>query len=438
MTVSALDPRAVLLSAPMSFYQKVGVAVTVCLCMLDGFDVFAVTFAAPAIKSAWGVNQARLGLVLSSGLLGMAAGSLLIAPAADLIGRRSMLFLSLILMIVGDTWSSTTHSVQALMLSRVFTGLGIGTMIAVISSLAAEYANARSRDFCQTMFGAGFPLGGMLGGFFAAYLLPTYGWPAIFLAAASFGLVMVLVVWLFLPEPIAPMIARPKAGTLGRVNAYLARCGMPAVSELPAPPQDAKSAPLKALFATDMAGVTVLITAIYFLHVVTLFFVQTWVPSLIAGQGFPPTQAALVGVCVNLGGIVGGLLLGAASMRLGLKTLVVTAMALGAVLTAVFGSLPSNFILLALGAAAMGFSLQSAMMGLYAVVARTFPAHMRASGAGVVIGVGRIGSAVGPALAGMLLATGLNRGSVAILMAAPALAAALLLLKFRVRPPNTP
>jgi len=438
MTADILDPRAALLVAPMSLYQKVGVTVTLLLCMLDGFDVFAATFAAPAIKAAWAVNQAQVGLVLSSGLLGMAAGSLLIAPAADLFGRRTMVFFSLLLMVAGDIGSSTTHNVHALMMTRAFTGLGIGTMIAIISSLAAEYANARSSDFCMTVFGVGFPLGGTIGGFFAAYLLPHYGWPAIFLAAAGLGLFMVLIVLLFLPEPIAPMIARPKRDTLKRVNAFLSRCGMSAIAALPPPPADAKSAPLKTLFAPGMAGATILITSIYFLHVVSLFFVQTWVPSLIAARGFAPAQAALVGVSLNIGGVVGGLLLGANSMRFGLKTLVIAAMTAGAAATAAFGSIAVDFTLLAWGAVGMGFFMQGAMMGLYAVVARSFPAHMRVSGTGLVIGIGRIGSAVGPALAGFLLTAGVARGGVTIIMAAPALIAALLLLKFKVRSPDTP
>ena len=438
MISDAPDPRYALLAAPMSAFQKVSVTITVLLCMLDGFDVFAVTYAAPLIKVSWGLGQGQLGLVLSSGLLGMAAGSLIIAPAADIVGRRRMVFLSLALMIAGTSWSAATHNVANLAASRIFTGLGIGAMIAVTASLAAEYSSSRSRDFCLTMMGIGFPLGGTLGGFIAAYILPHYGWPAIFIAGALFGLIMLPASWVYLPEPIAPMIARPKSDTLKRVNDYLERCGMQAVAKLPTPPEEAKTAPLRTLFKSGMASVTLLITSIYFLHVITLFFVQTWVPSLIASEGFPLAQAALVGVSVNIGGIVGGLLLGGISMRFGLKTLVVGAMATGALLTALFGSLSPNFLMLALGAAAMGLCLQGAMMGLYAVVARTFPAHTRGSGTGLVIGVGRFGSAIGPGMAGLLFSAGVSRGSVAITMAIPSLIAAALLIRFRLRPPDVP
>ena len=396
-----------------------------------------VSFAAPAIKALWGVSQAQVGLVFSAGLMGLAAGSLLIAPTADIFGRRRVLFFSLLVMIVGTLWSAVTHNVVDLMLSRAFTGLGIGTMIAIITSLTAEYANARSRDFCQAMFAIGFPVGGLLGGVLAARLLPSYGWPAIFYTGSLLGAVLIPVVWAFLPEPIAPMIARPRSDTLARVNDFLRRCKFAAIATLPAPPADARSAPWKAVFAPGHAAVTVLITCIYFLHVNTLFFAQNWVPSLVVALGFAPANAALVGIFLNVGGILGGLVIGTTSMRLGLKPLVATALFCGAVVTALYGFIPSNFTLLALSTAVLGFFLQGGMMGLYAVVARTFPAHMRASGTGFVIGVGRIGSAIGPAVAGILMTAGFARSSVAIAMAIPALVAALLLLKFTVRPPTT-
>ncbi len=438
MSISALDPRVDQLAQPMSAHQKIAIFVIVLLCMVDGLDVMAITFAAPAIKVLWGINQAQVGLVLSSALLGMAAGSLFLAPLADIIGRRRLIFLSLVMMIAGTLWTATCLSVIELMWSRVFTGLGVGAMVAVISPMTAEYANSRSRDFCQTMFGIGFPIGGLLGGVLAGTLLPTYGWTAIFYVASALGLVLLPVVWLYLPEPIAPMIARPKDNTLARVNAYLQRCGRPTIAALPPPPASARITPLKALFSSGMAGVTLLITTIYFMHVVTLFFVQSWAPSLVASLGFAPGQAAKIAVFVNVGGIIGGSLLGASSMRLGLKNLVITAMCGGAIVTALFSLLPPSFVLLALGSAAMGFFLQAAIMGLYAVVARTFPADMRASGTGFVIGVGRIGSAISPIMAGMLMSEGLSRSNVAFVMAAPALLAALLLLKFGVKAPDTP
>jgi MFS transporter, AAHS family, 4-hydroxybenzoate transporter len=173
MTTSAVDPRIAQLALPMSAYQKVAIGVIVLLCMLDGLDVMAITFAAPAIKALWHIDQSQVGRVLASGLFGMAAGSLLLAPIADLIGRRQTIFLSLAIMIAGTLWTAATQTINELLVSRVFTGLGIGAMVSVIGPMTAEYANTRSRDFCQTVFAIGFPMGGLLGGILAGTLLPA-------------------------------------------------------------------------------------------------------------------------------------------------------------------------------------------------------------------------------------------------------------------------
>lgn len=126
MSICAVDPRVDQLAQPMSAHQKTAIFVVVLLCMVDGVDVMAITFAAPAIKALWRISQAQVGLMLSSALLGMAAGSLFLAPLADIIGRRQLIFLSLTMMIAGTIWTAATHSVSELIWSRVFTGVGVG------------------------------------------------------------------------------------------------------------------------------------------------------------------------------------------------------------------------------------------------------------------------------------------------------------------------
>src|SRR5258708_23459673 len=134
------DPRALMRGAPMSALQRAAVAVTVALCALDGFDVLAASFAAPAISVAWGIDRAALGAMLSAGLVGMALGSLLLAPAADTIGRRKLIFIALALMGVGMGASSVATGVPGLSLWRVVTRIGIGAMIPVINPLATEFS----------------------------------------------------------------------------------------------------------------------------------------------------------------------------------------------------------------------------------------------------------------------------------------------------------
>ncbi len=433
---TADDPRARLLASPMSKAQVAAVAVTFALCALDGYDVLSITFAAPAIAQSLGVGKAEIGYIFTSGLLGMAAGSLLIAPAADVLGRRRLIFLSLAIMLVGTAWTAVSTGLGDMIASRVLTGLGIGSMIAVINSLAAEYANAKRRELSISLLNIGYPLGGVAGGLMAASLIPIYGWRSLFVIAVLATVVMALVVWKFLPEPIAYIIARPKADSLERVNGYLKRCGMEPCAALPPPPTNAEKAPMGNLFRDGMASVTLTIMAIYFFYVVTLFFVQSWIPSMVASLGFSTSVAALVSVSVTVGGVFGGLTVGVATGKIGLKATAILFIVLGTISTAVFGMVPADTTLLRIAAFTTGFFMMGGMISLYGVIARTFPAHMRASGTGFVIGLGRIGSAIGPLVAGLLFAGGLTGQAVASIMAIPAVVALLGLLAFKVKKIN--
>jgi len=433
---ACIDPRDVLLSAPMSRPQIAAIAVTVALCALDGFDILAITLAAPGIVAAWGIDHAQLGLVFAVGLIGIAAGSLLVAPLADVVGRRVMILWCLAVMSGGMLLSACAGSIVALTIHRLVTGLGIGAMIATINPLAAEYANARRRDFAVGLMAVGFPLGGVIGGAIVSWLLRHYDWRSIFIFGTVLSVLLVPVVFRWMPESIGFLIEQRSNGALERVNAFLHQCGHAPVTALPPPRSNAGrgSARLADVFGKSMLGSTLLITVIYLLYVMTVYYFLSWIPQLVADLGFPAASAASVSAVANMSGVVGGTLLGWLAHRCGLRLLTILALAGMGIGTALFGLIPADLLLLKVAAAATGFFLFAGMIGLYAVIARTFPVHVRATGTGFVIGIGRAGSALAPLVAGLLFAAGLGRAGVSIAMALAALAAAVLMLSFTVRP----
>ena len=431
-----IDPREGLLAAPMSRFQVTAIVVTLALCALDGFDVLAMTFAAPAILREWGINKVQIGFVLSAGLLGMALGSLLISPFGDLLGRRRLVFVALGMMICGTVWTALSHNLVELVCSRVFTGLGIGAMIGVIFPLAAEYANSRTRDRAVSALSVGYPIGGVLGGLLSAGLLASYGWRSIFLFAAGMGVVLGLAAWRFLLDPFALIAARPGHDGLARANVYLARCGHAPVASLPHPPQGSHRAPIARLFEPGMAVDTLKIAAIYFLYMIPLFFMQTWLPTLVVDLGLPPAEGALTSAFFMGGGIVSALFVALTSLRIGLKRLEIGLLTGAALTICGFALLPAVVPYLLVGAVISGFFCTGSTVCLYAIIARTFPVHLRASGNGFVIGIGRFGSILPPMLAGMLFSAGHGREAISAMMAAPAIVAMLLLITFRVRPPT--
>ena len=170
--------------------KKLQVSVIGICCMLnilDGFDVLAIAFAAPPIADEWAIQPAALGLVFSAGLVGMALGAMFIAPLADRIGRRAMILIWIVAISVMMAVTGLSGSVPQLIAARALTGLGIGGMLASLTSMVAEYSPDRQRNLTIGLLQAGYPVGGTLGALIATWLLPEFGWRALFFAGATMG-----------------------------------------------------------------------------------------------------------------------------------------------------------------------------------------------------------------------------------------------------------
>lgn len=425
--MTLLDPSMQLRREPMSSFQIAAVAICVALNALDGFDILAITFAGPGIMREWSLGPGGLGIVISTGLVGMSIGSLLIAPLADTRGRRPIILLCLVLMTLGMLFSATAGSVMELSIWRVITGLGIGGMLASINAMVAEYANDARRDFCVSLMTIGYPLGGMLGGMAAAWLLAHFDWRAVFIFGGVVSIGILAVVWWRLPESIEFLVWKRSPEALSRINAIFRRMHRAPVAELPVRARQERVSVWRA-FDSALAARTALICAAYFLYMLTCYYALGWIPSIVAALGFTPSVGAEVSVWTNLGGIIGGALLGYLARHIGLKPLASGAMIATALALTLFGRTQPDLVALKAVAFVLGFFLYSSAVGFYATFVRVFPTHLRATGTGLAIGLGRFGGMVGPVLGGWLMAAGTSRPSAAGIMASGAALAGLAIL----------
>ncbi|ESZ86415.1 MAG: MFS transporter [Blastomonas sp. CACIA14H2] len=426
--MTAGDPAEIIDSGPMSGYQWSIVATMVALNALDGFDVMAISFASPGISAAWGIDRGVLGLVLSMELVGMALGSLTLGRLADTAGRRNTILLCLALMTVGMLGAASAGGVISLSAWRVLTGLGIGGMLAAINAAAAEAANARYRPLAVVVMAGGYPVGTVLGGLVATQLLQHYEWQSVFLFGAAWSALMIAVTWWRVPESIAFLASRQPEGALERINRTLRTMGHATVSSLVARTSQPGRVPLSRLFAPEWIKVTAAMTLAYLGHIMTFYFVMKWIPKIVADLGYPPAEAAGVLVWASIGGASGSLVLGLLTLRLPVRSLTIAAMLVSCVLVVIFGMGQPDLARLSMVAAAAGFVTNAGVVGLYALVATGFPVALRASATGFVIGVGRGGSALAPALAGLLFALGYGLPVVALLMSLGSVLAAVALL----------
>lgn len=424
----ATGPREIIDSQPMSRFQWSVVAVMVGLLALDGFDVLSISFASPGIAADWGIDRGALGIVLSMELVGMSVGSILFGRTADSFGRRATILACLVVMAIGMFGASTAAGIYSLCAWRIATGIGLGGMLAAVNAATAEVANARYRSLCVVLMAAGYPLGNVIGGSISALLLAQFDWRAVFIFGSVMSLCFIPIVWFLAPESISFHMHKRGPHALASINAVLRRMRQPALDALPPPETEIQHTGRKGLLGGQFAVPTIVLTFVYFAHIMTFYFILKWIPKIVVDMGYEPSAAAGVLVWASLGGLLGSGLLGLLTIRTNVFWLTLVAMTLSAGAVAWFGQSQSDLAALSTVAAAAGFVTNAGVVGIYAIVAGAFPTSVRASATGIVIGVGRGGSALAPALAGMLFAIGYALDTVALLMALGSLLAALALL----------
>jgi benzoate transport len=423
----------------MRTLQIVAVAITIGLNALDGFDVLSISFASPGIAAEWGIDRAALGIVLSMELIGMAIGSLVLGGTADKIGRRPTMIGCLVLMTIGMFMATTVTNLVQLSAWRILTGLGIGGLLAAINAVAAEYSNHKRRHLSVALMAIGYPVGAVVGGTIAAQLLQTQDWRSVFYFGASVTAAFIPLVLLFVPESVHWLTRKQPPGALEKINRTLARMGHPTVTALPVISADVRKKSVTEIFSPGLIATTVLVAVTYFFHIITFYYILKWVPKIVVDMGFAASSAAGVLVWTNVGGALGGATLGLLTMRFGVKGLTMGAMVLSTVMVAIFGRTPPDLQRLALICACAGFFTNAAIVGMYAIFAQVFPTHVRASGTGFGIGIGRGGSVLAPIIAGFLFTGGMGLPAVSLIMALGSLVAAgvLMMLRMKADTPKT-
>jgi benzoate transport len=432
------DPKSIIDLGAMSAGQWLAVLVTVGLNAMDGFDVLSISFASPGIAKDWGLAKDTLGWVLSMELIGMAVGSVLLGGVADKIGRRPTILGCLFAMAVGMFGASHADGVATLLVWRLLTGFGIGGMLASINAAAAELSNQRWRSLAVSLMVIGYPVGGVIGGTIVQRLLAGGTWHAVFIFGGWVTAAFIPIVWLLLPESVAFLDRQRKPGALDTINRILTRFGHASMTALTLDTAATARRSVMDIFRPGLIASTLLVTVGYFAHVVSFYFIIKWVPQLVVDMGFAPKAAAGVLTWANVGGATGVVLFGLIATRIGLKALTLVTLVGSSAMVVWFGRGSHDLASLSSTVAIAGVFTNSAIGGYYMLFARIFPTHVRATGTGFAVGVGRGGALLAPVIAGYLLQAGFGLQAVATIMAMGSLCSAAALLALKVQATDSP
>jgi AAHS family 4-hydroxybenzoate transporter-like MFS transporter len=374
--------------------------------MADGFDLLNASVAGPALIKEWGISRASLGPVFSASLVGFLVGAPFFGYLGDRFGRRVAIIFSLIFVGVTTLACAWATNLQELLWLRFLSGLGLGGVLPNVIALNAEFAPKRLRATVLVVMSTGITLGAAVPGIVGVTLMPTYGWPVIFIVGGIVPLVVGLCLIFAIPDSIKFMVLR---GGSDEAVARLARKLDPALTIEPGTrffldkedgSAKTRGSPV-ALFRHGWAQVTLLVWLIFVLNLMANNLMNAWLPMIVQSSGHSAAQGAYAGSLYQLGGAIGGLCIGILIDRFGLKVLV--AVFSLAVPVLAFTGTPglSDFLLLAM-AFFSGCVVTGMQSALNAGAGLIYPTALRANGVGYALGVGRVGSISGPLIGSLL------------------------------------
>ena len=417
---------------------QIGLFVLCGLCLImDGFDVQAIGFVAPRLIEEWKIPGALLGYVLTAALVGILFGSISLSMLADRIGRRPVLIGACLFFSVVTLLTARAQSVPELLVIRFIAGLGLGSIMPNALALVGEYCPPRVRASAIVIVGTGFTAGAMVAGFVSFWLIPRFGWRSVFYFGGAVPLLIGACMLFLLPESLQFLALHGKnpeklAKWLRRVDPALTVTGH---TQFVVRERRQRGVPLVKLFQQGRAPGTVLLWTVYFMNLVNLYFLSSWLPTvatpLVKAAGVPPSYASLIGTTLQSGGVLGAFVLGGLIGRFGFVRVLATCFSMACISIALIGQPGLSLALLFLVVFLAGLGIVGSQSGLNALAASLYPTDLRSTGIGSGLGVGRMGSIVGPVLAGQLISAHWTTRSLFLAAAVPALISALVMLAMR-------
>lgn len=429
-TDRTIDVVEVIDGQPIGSFQIKLILLCGLVAMLDGFDTQSIGFVAPIIATSLGININAFGPIFASNLVGMAIGAMVLGPLADGMGRKSLITISTFSFGLFSLLTIFADSPSNLMMYRFFTGLGLGAAMPNIIALTSEYAPKRARAWLVTIMFTGFPLGAVIGGIISAQMVPVLGWKSVFILGGVSPILLAILLIASLPESIRFLVYKGKAPE--KVSIILQKIAptinCAAGQTFSIPEKKLTGVSVGHLFSAGRALGTLLLWVPFFMNLLLLFFMYNWLPAVLQQAGFPITKAIIATVLFNVGGIIGGLIQARVTDRIGPFGVLGMAYAVGALFVAAIGMVGSSIPLIMAAVFAAGFCVVGAQFGANALAASFYPTAVRATGIGWALGIGRVGSIVGPLIGGALMTLNWPFSSLFLIAAVPAACGAVAIL----------
>tara|TARA_R100001244_G_scaffold6593_25_gene8235 strand:+ start:36438 stop:37820 length:1383 start_codon:yes stop_codon:yes gene_type:complete len=378
--------------------------------ILDGFDNQLLGFALPALLAEWELEKSAVAPVLSFTLIGMTCGAAIAGTLGDRFGRKNILIFCVALFGFATILSSLSESLTMLGATRIIAALGLGGAMPNAIALIAEYTPSKSRALAVSFVAVCVPLGGFVGGFVSAAVLPVMGWRALFLIGGAAPVAFAIILVFLLPESPA-YVLRQENGQ-DRVAALLRRMGLHIrdgerfVDHVSSATTGSRRKGAAALFSPALRRDTIALGMAFLASLFAVYACFNWLPTLMTQQGHDLATASMALTMFNLGGVIAALFGGWAADRFGtrLPLSVLAASIIGS--AALLALLPLGKIAMLIVLMVMGAGIAGSQSVLTALAAHVYPTHLRSTGVGISIGFGRLGGILSAFVGAYVLAYG--------------------------------
>ena len=376
----------------------------------DAYTVLAIAFAMPQLVSEWKLTSTEVGMIISAGYVGQLFGAVLFGSLAEKIGRLKTLFITIVLFVSMDMACLFAWSAGSMMVFRFLQGVGTGGEVPVASAYINEFIGAEKRGRFFLLYEVIFPIGLMFAGMAGYFLVPIYGWKAMFIVGLIPSVLTIPLRWL-MPESLRWLASKGRTAeadaVVKRLEDNATRRGL-VLREPVVRPLDSRAtarSDWRELFKGIYLKRTFMIWGLWVCVYMINNGLITWLPTLYKQVFQLPLQTSLAYGWITSGvGVVASIICALLIDKVGRKPWYATAFLVGTVplliLTWLGATSATEVLILVTATYAV---LQTIAFSLYLYSAELYPTRLRAVGTGFGSAWLRAGSSIGPIMVGWIV-----------------------------------
>ncbi|MBP2637909.1 MAG: hypothetical protein H6Q72_3816 [Firmicutes bacterium] len=379
--------------------------------VFDGYDYMVVSYTMPQISAEWALNKVQTGSLSSWSIFGLILGGAMAGIISDKIGRKKTLVYSI------ATYSLLTipiyfvQSFEWYAFFRVLTGMGLGACIPVVTTMFSETAPTNRRALFITFGMAWMIVGWVLGGLIPTIVVPLYGWRLCYLIG---GIPFLYAIFLhFQMRESAHWLANNgRKEEAVKVLQDIERIATGKTTEWDINdlivPQKSKVVGPKAIFSKDYRLATAGIWLTYFCGCFIVYGINAWLPSLMLEKGLKLSSAYGLAIANNAAAVLANCSTGFVAEIIGRRKNLICSYFIAGTSILIMAYVPSNFAAILAANIFMGFAINYAITAVQPLMAESYPTEFRNTGVAWCQAFGRLGGALAPIVAGLIMAMNLG------------------------------